>query len=109
MEDRPLEMCMDVPFDLKSTKLIIQPTRSNGEGLLQLTHQVDFMKDSKRSVEVAKGIDVHVKPKGAYMLTQKDMSLKELNLIKRKNELASVNGKLIVLISRLLVKWMKWI
>jgi hypothetical protein len=46
------------------------------------------MKDGKRSVEVAKGSDVHVKPKRDYMLTQKDMSLKELNLIKRKNELA---------------------
>jgi hypothetical protein len=34
VEDRPLEMCMDIPFDLKLAKLIIQPTRLNKEGLL---------------------------------------------------------------------------
>jgi hypothetical protein len=67
------------------------------------------MKDGKRSAKVAKGSDVHVKPKKAYMLTQKDVSLKELNLLKRKNELAGVNGKLIVLTSQLLVKWMRWV
>jgi hypothetical protein len=33
----PLEMCMDVPFDLKLAKLIIQPTWLNEEGLLQST------------------------------------------------------------------------
>jgi len=109
VEDRPLEMCMDVPFDLKLAKLITQSTMSNGKGLLQLTHQVDLMKDDKRSVEVTKGSDVHVKPKGAYMLTQRDVSLKELNLLKRKNELAGVNGKLTVLTSQLLVKWMRWV
>ncbi len=109
MKDRPLEMCMDVPFDLISAKLITQPTRSNGEGLLQLTRQVDLMKDGKRSIEVAKGSDVHVKSKGAYMLTQRDVSLKELNLLKRKNELVGVNGKLTISTSQLLVKWMRWV
>jgi hypothetical protein len=34
------------------------------------------MKDGKRSAKIAKGSDVHVKPKGAYMLTQKNVSLK---------------------------------
>jgi hypothetical protein len=34
VEDRPLEMCMDVPFDLKLIKLIIQPTGLNDKELL---------------------------------------------------------------------------
>ncbi len=34
VEDRPLEMCMDVPFDLEPTKSIIQPKRLNEKGLL---------------------------------------------------------------------------
>jgi hypothetical protein len=78
VEDKPLEICMDIPFDLKPAKL-------NEEGLLQSTCQIDLMKDAKRSARVAKGSDVHVKPKGAYMLMQKNVSLKELNLLK-KNE-----------------------
>jgi hypothetical protein len=50
------------------------------------------MKDGKRSTEVAKGSDVHVKLKGIDMLTW-DVSLKELNLLKRKSELVGANGK----------------
>jgi hypothetical protein len=34
MEDRPLEMCMVVPFDLELTKSIIQLKGLNGEELL---------------------------------------------------------------------------
>jgi len=34
VEDRPLEMCMDVPLNLKLAKLIIQATWLNEEGLL---------------------------------------------------------------------------
>jgi hypothetical protein len=34
------------------------------------------MKDDRKLIEVAKGSDVHVKPKGIDMLTQKDVSLK---------------------------------
>ncbi len=62
-------MCMDVPFDLKSAKLIPQLIGLNKEGLLQLTHQIDLMKDAERSIEIAKGSDVHVKPKRVDMLT----------------------------------------
>jgi precorrin-2 methylase len=109
VENRPLEMCMDVPYHLKLAKLITQPTRLNAEGLLQSTHQVILMKDGKRSTEVAKVNDVHVKPKGACMLTQRDVSSKELNLLKRKSELASANGQLTVSTSQLLVEWMRWV
>jgi hypothetical protein len=58
------------------------------------------MKDDRRLVEVAKGTDVHVKPKGADMLTQKYVLLKELNLLKRKSELANASGKLTVSINK---------
>jgi hypothetical protein len=48
------------------------------------------MKDDKKLVEV-EGNDVHVEPKGAKMLTQIDVSLKELNMLKRKSELVNAN------------------
>jgi len=47
VEDRPLEMCMDVPFDLKPIKLITQSIGLNGKGLLQLTHHINLMKDGQ--------------------------------------------------------------
>jgi hypothetical protein len=84
-------MCKDVPFDLELAKLIIQLKKLNGKGLLQLTRQVDLMKDDKKSIEVAKGSDVHVEPKGADMLMHIDVSLKELNLLKRKSESVNAN------------------
>ncbi len=93
MEDKPLEMCKDVPFDLKLSKSNAQPKGLNEKGLLQFTHQVNLMKDDKKLAKVAKGNDVHVEPKGTNMLTQRDVSLKELNLLKRKSELASASGK----------------
>jgi hypothetical protein len=65
----------------------------NEKGLLQSTRQVDFMKDDKKLAQVARGSDVHVKPKGTDMLTQRDMLLNELNLLKSKNELAGASGK----------------
>jgi hypothetical protein len=68
VEDRPLEMCKDVPFDLELAKSITQLRRLNKKGILQSTHQVDLMKDDRMSVEVAKGSDVHVEPKGVDML-----------------------------------------
>jgi hypothetical protein len=37
--------------------------------------------------------DVHVEPIGVDMLTQIDVSLKELNLLKMKNELTGDSGK----------------
>jgi hypothetical protein len=58
------------------------------------------MKDDKKLAEVVKGSDVHVKPKGANMLRQRHLSLKILNLLKRKNELAGANGKSIVSIDK---------
>jgi hypothetical protein len=36
----------------------------NEEGLLQLTCQVDLMKDDRRLAKVAKGSDVHLELKG---------------------------------------------
>ncbi len=51
------------------------------------------MKDDKRSTKMTKEGDVHVKPTRANMLTQRDVSLKELNLLKMKSELMGVNGK----------------
>jgi hypothetical protein len=93
VEDKPLEMCRDVSFDLESAKSIIQLRRLNREELLQLMHQIDLMKDDKRPTEVTKEGDVHVKPTRADMLTQRDVSLKELNLLKMKSELMGVNGK----------------
>ncbi len=93
MEDKPLEMCKDIPFDLELTKSIAQPKGLNREGLLQLTCQVDLVKDDRKSTKVTKGSDVHVKRKEANMLTQIDVSLKVLNLLKRKSELASASGK----------------
>jgi hypothetical protein len=106
IKDRQLEMCMDVPFDLKLAKLITRLIRLNKEGLLQSTRQVDLMKDGRRSTKVAKGSDVHVELKGADMLTQKDVSLKELNLLKRKSELARANGKSTVSINKLITSEM---
>ncbi len=100
MEDRPLEMCMVVPFDLELTKSIIQLKGLNGEELLQSMHQVNLTKDDKRSTKVAKEGGVHVEPTRVDMLTQKDVSLKELNLLKRKNELTGATGKLIVSINK---------
>jgi hypothetical protein len=76
VEDRPLEMCKDVPFDLEPTKSIIQPRRLNRKGLLSSIHQIDLMKNDKKSTEVAKGSDVNVESKGVNMLTQIDVSLK---------------------------------
>ncbi len=70
MEDKPLEICKDVPFDLEPTKSIIEPRRLNKEGLLQSTCQVDLMKDDKRLAKVTKGSDVHVEPKGTNLLMQ---------------------------------------
>ncbi len=58
------------------------------------------MKVGKRSTEIAKGNDVHVKPQGADMLTQKDVLLKELNLLKKKSELVGASGKSIVSIDK---------
>jgi hypothetical protein len=86
-------MSKDVPFDLEPAKSITQSRGFNGEGLLQLTHQVNLMKDDKKLAKVTKGSDVHVKPKRVDMLTQKYVSLKKLNLLKRKSELAGANGK----------------
>jgi hypothetical protein len=42
---------------------------------------------------MAKEGDVNVEPIGANMLMQKDVSIKELNLLKKKNELIGVDGK----------------
>jgi hypothetical protein len=53
------------------------------------------MKDDKKSAKVAKGIDVHVEQKRVDMLTQRNVLLKKLNLLKRKSELANASGKLI--------------
>ncbi len=86
-------MCMDVPFDLGLAKSITQLRGLNEKELLQLMHQVDLMKDDKRSIEMAKEGDVHVKSTRADMLMQRDVSLKELNLLKRNNELKGANGK----------------
>jgi hypothetical protein len=63
-------------------------------------HQVNLTKDDKRSTKVAKEGGVHVEPTRVDMLTQKDVSLKELNLLKRKNELTGATGKLIVSINK---------
>jgi hypothetical protein len=51
------------------------------------------MKDDKRSTKVAKEGDVHVEPTRVNMLTKIDVSLKQLNLLKRKSELTSASGK----------------
>jgi hypothetical protein len=51
------------------------------------------MKDDKRLAEMAKEGDVHVKPIRVGMLTQRDVSIKELNLLKKKNELIGASGK----------------
>jgi hypothetical protein len=42
------------------------------------------MKDDKKLAKIAKGSDVHFEPKGVDMLTQKDVLLKELNLLKEE-------------------------
>jgi hypothetical protein len=72
-------MCRDVSFDLELAKSITQLRRLNREELLQLIHQIDLMKDYKRSIEVTKEGDVHVERTRVDMLTQRDVSLKELN------------------------------
>jgi hypothetical protein len=54
---------------LEAAKSITQSKGLNGEGLLQLTHQVDMMKDDKKLAKVIRGSDVHVKPKKVDMLT----------------------------------------
>jgi hypothetical protein len=100
VEDRPLEMCMDVPFDLKPIKLITQLIGLNGKGLLQLARHINLMKDGKRSSKITKENDVHVEWKRVDMLTQKDVSLKDLNLFKRKSELVGVSGKSIININK---------
>jgi hypothetical protein len=63
-------------------------------------YQVNLMKDGKRSAELAKEGDVHVQSTRADMLTQKDVSLKELNLLKKKNVLMGASGKFIVSIDK---------
>jgi len=42
------------------------------------------MKDDKKLVEVAKRSDVHFELKGVNMLTQRDVLLKKLNLLKEE-------------------------
>ncbi len=93
-------MCRDVSFDLEPAKLITQLRGLHIEELLQLMHQINLMKDDKRLVEVTKEGDVHIEPTRIDMLTQRDMSLKELNLLKRKGELTGVSGKLIMNIDK---------
>jgi hypothetical protein len=58
------------------------------------------MKDDKKSVEMAKESDVHVEPIGADMLTQINVSIKELNLLKKKSELISVSSMLTMSIDK---------
>jgi len=65
-----------------------------------VTCQINLMKDDRRLAEITKGSDVHVKLKGVDMLTQRDVLLKELNLLNRKNELAGANGKATVSIDK---------
>jgi len=55
-----MKMCKDVPFDLEPAKSIGQLKGLNKEELLQLMHQVNLMKDDKRSIEMAKEVDVNV-------------------------------------------------
>jgi hypothetical protein len=47
-------------FDLEPAKSITQLKGLNKEELLQLMHQINLMKDDKRSIEVIKEGDVHV-------------------------------------------------
>jgi hypothetical protein len=61
------------------------------------------MKDDKRSTKVAKEGDIHVEPTGVDMLMQRDVLLKELNLLKRKSELTCASGKSIVSINKPIV------
>jgi hypothetical protein len=100
MEDKPLEMCKDVLFDLELTKSVAQPKGLNEKGLLQSTCQVDLTKDDRKLIQVTKGNDVHVKLKGTNMLTQRNMSLKKLNLLKRISELVGGSGKSTVSIDK---------
>ncbi len=60
MEEKPLEMCMDVLLDLGCAKSIIQPRGLNKEAILQSTRQVHLTKDDNRSTKMAKENDVHV-------------------------------------------------
>jgi hypothetical protein len=62
------------------------------------------MKDGRRLVEVTKGNYVHVERKGTDMLTQKDASLKELSLLKRKSELAGASGKSMININKPIIR-----
>jgi hypothetical protein len=62
VENKPLEMCRDVSFDLEPIRSIAQLLALNKRELLQLMRQIDLMKDDKRLVEVAKEVDVHVEP-----------------------------------------------
>jgi len=96
-------MCRDVSLDLELAKSITQLRGLNREELLQLMHQIDLMKDDKRLVEVTKEGDVHVESTRIDMLTHRDVSLKELNLLKRKSELTGVNGKLTMSINKPIV------
>jgi hypothetical protein len=60
VEDKPLEMCMDVHLDLGCTKSIIRPRGLNKEEILQSPRQVHLTKDDNRSAKLAKENDVHV-------------------------------------------------
>ncbi len=60
MENKPLEMCRDLSFDLELAKSIIQLRGLNIKELLQSMRQVNLMKDDKRLAKVVKEVDVHV-------------------------------------------------
>lgn len=60
MEDKPLEMCMDVLLDLGHARSITWPRGLNEKEILQSTRQVHLTKDDNRLVEMAKENDVHV-------------------------------------------------
>jgi hypothetical protein len=53
-------------------------------------------KDDKRSIEVDEESDGHVELIGANMLMRGDVSSKEFNLLKRKNEFVGTSDNLIV-------------
>jgi len=58
------------------------------------------MKDDKKSVEMAKEGNVHVEPIRADMLMQINVSIKELNLLKKKNELINASSMLTMSIDK---------
>jgi hypothetical protein len=60
VENKPLEMCRDLSFDLELAKSIIQLRGLNIKELLQSMRQVNLMKDDKRLAKVVKEVDVHV-------------------------------------------------